>query len=251
MLLHLTKQQMIAFDAEWKPISSSSSDVALIQIASNDEVFLIDVISNQFRSDEWNELAVRVFNNVEILKLAYSPTVDLKMFQRLMPTLNLNMQTLQSYVDLQLLWQKLSKINIFKFPFVDCIDNESGKGLSNLVQLCMGKPLDKSNQFSNWEKRPLRSEQITYAALDAYCLIEIYETIQKCCEKCHIEFNVLMQSFLCESKGKLVVKKTGASNGTHNAARQTKPSMNRSNNFRPMRRDGPRQQQQQQLQGEH
>lgn len=39
------------------------------------------------------------------------------------------------------------------------------KGLSLLVQHVLGKPLDKTEQLSNWEKRPLREEQILYAGL--------------------------------------------------------------------------------------
>lgn len=44
-------------------------------------------------------------------------------------------------------------------------DESSGKtgGLAVLVEKCFGKPLDKSQQLSDWEKRPLTSEQITYA----------------------------------------------------------------------------------------
>lgn len=91
--------------------------------------------------------------------------------------------------------------------FTDSVANESGKALSNLVQLCLGKPLDKSNQFSNWENRPLRQEQINYAALDAYCLIEIYNIIRKRCQTHHIDFKELIQCFLSENKGKLVVVK--------------------------------------------
>lgn len=42
---------------------------------------------------------------------------------------------------------------------------QSEKGLSLLVQHVLGKPLDKTEQLSNWEKRPLREEQILYAGL--------------------------------------------------------------------------------------
>ena len=51
------------------------------------------------------------------------------------------------------------------FPYVT-VDNKSAskdKGLSELVRLCFGKPLNKSEQCSNWERRPLRHAQTLYA----------------------------------------------------------------------------------------
>lgn len=46
-------------------------------------------------------------------------------------------------------------------------------GLAALCQLCFGKRLDKDQQLSNWRRRPLRENQLIYAALDAYCLVGI------------------------------------------------------------------------------
>ena len=37
------------------------------------------------------------------------------------------------------------------------------RGLSDLVRQCLGKPLNKEQQMSDWEKRPLRPQQIKYA----------------------------------------------------------------------------------------
>ena len=36
-------------------------------------------------------------------------------------------------------------------------------GLSLLVKQCFGRPLDKSQQLSDWERRPLRQAQVDYA----------------------------------------------------------------------------------------
>lgn len=43
------------------------------------------------------------------------------------------------------------------------------KGLSLLVQQVLGQPLDKTEQMSNWEKRPLRISQIRYAG-ESLCI---------------------------------------------------------------------------------
>lgn len=48
---------------------------------------------------------------------AYSPSGDLKMFQKIMPAFSISVQMLQAYLDLQAFWQKLTRIPSFKFPY--------------------------------------------------------------------------------------------------------------------------------------
>ena len=50
-------------------------------------------------------------------------------------------------------------------------------GLSRSSEYYVGKPLDKSEQCSMWGQRPLSESQRTYAALDAWACVAIYDKI--------------------------------------------------------------------------
>jgi prolyl-tRNA editing enzyme YbaK/EbsC (Cys-tRNA(Pro) deacylase) len=50
-------------------------------------------------------------------------------------------------------------------------------GLGALVESVLGQPLDKRCQCSDWERRPLSEAQRRYAALDAWCLTAVVDTL--------------------------------------------------------------------------
>lgn len=200
MINDLQTSKIIAFDSEWKPNILSCSDVSLIQLAKRDRIYLVDVLTlmqHNTSNRDWSLLGRHIFNNQEILKLGFAHSTDISMLVKFQAFGIQNNPNL-SYLDLQSLWQKLiTSFRDFKFPYDEDVSSQS---LSNLVKICLGKKLDKSNQFSNWQQRPLRTEQVNYAALDAYCLFEIYDVIGDVITKMGINFDELINNILMENK---------------------------------------------------
>ncbi|KAJ8539184.1 hypothetical protein ON010_g12686 [Phytophthora cinnamomi] len=55
----------------------------------------------------------------------------------------------------------------------------ASNSLSNATSHILGRPLDKRMQMSNWDVRPLTTPQLTYAALDAYCLVQMTSKLHR------------------------------------------------------------------------
>ena len=62
---------MVGIDSEWKPFfGTKKSELALIQIASRERVYILDVCSLGLKYPElWNELGRTLFANENIIKL--------------------------------------------------------------------------------------------------------------------------------------------------------------------------------------
>uniref|UniRef100_A0A0A1XQ98 Probable exonuclease mut-7 homolog n=1 Tax=Zeugodacus cucurbitae TaxID=28588 RepID=A0A0A1XQ98_ZEUCU len=213
MLEYLQGQLLIAFDSEWKPSLCNENVISLLQIATPYRVYLLDCLSTQLSEELWQQLGQRVFNNLEILKVGFSLHQDLRMLHKSLP-LQLNLNTKTCYLDLRELWRRLKYLQIVKFPY-GC-GTGSGGSLGALTELCLGKKLDKSNQCSNWANRPLRHDQIIYAALDAHCLLQVYQVIAEILINIGLDLDEVINEITTGKTGYLFRMKRAFTEHQHN-----------------------------------
>ncbi|MDP3371880.1 MAG: hypothetical protein Q8S21_03200 [Candidatus Paracaedibacteraceae bacterium] len=143
----------LAIDTEFTRRTTYWPQLELIQIGiPNVAIFVIDCKA----INDWSQL-VSLLQNPNIIKVFHSARQDLEGLLKLFNALPL------SIFDIQIAAAFLG--------FGHSI------GLGDLVEQLLGESMDKSEQHSNWETRPLRSAQIAYAAMDVHYLIKLYPLI--------------------------------------------------------------------------
>lgn len=156
------KKNLVAIDTEFTRETTYYPILSIIQLAiktadENVELFIIDCLSDLDLSGFFEIIA-----DEKITKIFHSSTQDLQIFyhqSRLTPN---------TVVDTQIM------ANFCGFDF--------NVGYSSLVEKLFQKKLDKKNQRSDWQARPLSKSQIEYAFLDVFFLIKIYEEFLKILE---------------------------------------------------------------------
>ncbi|XP_037548574.1 exonuclease mut-7 homolog [Nematolebias whitei] len=180
----LKGSSVVGVDMEWQPTFGgiSAQKVALIQLAVHDQVFLLDLSVAEFCQHlDLIEFIRVLFFDQNILKLGYGMAGDLKCLSATWPQLSVDPLKMKGLLDFLNVHQTIQrgKVNVAQNGPKEVLVGEdcAEKGLSLLVQQVLGRPLDKTEQMSNWEKRPLRISQIRYAAADAYCLLDVYSVL--------------------------------------------------------------------------
>ncbi|POM73291.1 Putative uclease mut-7 [Phytophthora palmivora] len=213
---HLMKQTVIGFDSEWKAvhISANPDDTpakcALVQLASREKAFVIDVITLY---DHGNILAP-LFQSESVMKLGFDTKGDVKALRPFLTGDYATDKVMSVLVDLQAVTRKLPSLNSTSVPSDDdsknstnssainseasgsdtkprkwknkrskTSENDSGAkssrlGLTAIAETYLGLPLDKRARMSDWERRPLTQAQLHYAALDAHVLVQLYYKMQ-------------------------------------------------------------------------
>jgi len=185
----------IGFDSEW--ITSTRNvrlvDLALIQFAINDRVYLIDFVYFQRTSKQLlTEFMKYVFRSGAYVILGFGVSEDKRVLKRYFKDA---LWTADTHM-MDFLKSRNSKVFSDRgTDFEYCPNTEKElKGLSKLCYRVLGKSLNKTYQISNWMDRPLNERQIIYAATDAYCLLQIYHKYEEMFKKsphCETHQNLL------------------------------------------------------------
>jgi hypothetical protein len=164
--------QAYGIDCEWRPnlIKFESFPVSILSVACEtvryrQEVLIIDMLALKdcgLLDDKLHAL----FNSSSIIKIGMAFQGDLKMLRSSYPAFKAFHEPLRAYADM---------LDGYKSVF----SNQSPGGLAGICQSLLGKPLCKAKQRSNWNRRPLRSGQLHYAALDAHVQIRVWQELER------------------------------------------------------------------------
>ena len=149
----------VGIDTEFMRRSSYWPILSLIQISDGNITALVDMISTNIDFTILNDL----FENPSLTKLFHS-----------------------GEQDLEILWSNGAIVNnIFDTQIASMFSGYKAQiAYSELVELSLGKHINKNQQNSNWIARPLKKSQILYAAQDVEFLPKLHKIlIEKISEK--------------------------------------------------------------------
>jgi hypothetical protein len=164
-----TNERIFGFDVEW---ADEKAGAALLQISTTSKAILIDVIALSKSMDGVEALESTVGRLFASTSSSLEPAVvvgfacrqDLAQLQATScPRKEHWLTATTAVVDLK---------GCVKAPY-------GNLGLARCCERYLGKPLDKSEQCSQWTRRPLSPEQRMYAALDAHVCALIYMETQR------------------------------------------------------------------------
>ncbi|XP_073871997.1 exonuclease mut-7 homolog isoform X23 [Macaca fascicularis] len=177
----LQPHQVVGVDLEWTPVfvAGGRPRPSLLQVAVEGRVFLLDVLAlsqppTGQGAQAFSRLVAQLLSDPSITKLGYGMVGDLQKLGASCPALAHVEKQILGGVDLLLVHRQMRVTNM---PTSGTDRAKGLRGLSLLVQQVLGTALDKTQQLSNWDRRPLCEEQLIYAAADAYCLLEVHQAL--------------------------------------------------------------------------
>ena len=147
----INRHKIVAIDTEFVRENTYLPILCLIQINVDGKCYVVDVLA-----DIDLRPFFKIINNAKIIKIFHSSRQDMEVFCQNFP----DQIFPQSIIDTQI----MSAL--------------CGLGLTisyrNLVKKLFDKDIDKGWQRSDWQARPLHKDQIEYARMDVFYLLDIY-----------------------------------------------------------------------------
>jgi len=150
----LKSAKVLCVDTEFHREKTYYPQFALLQVGSTDAVYIIDPVQIKDLTPIWH-----VILDPNILKVFHAGRQDLEIILEHAGALPLPMFDTQVAAALLGYGQQV--------------------GFGNLVQRITKKNLAKGESFSDWLKRPLTKQQMTYAADDVIYLMPIYQALKE------------------------------------------------------------------------
>ncbi len=150
----IRKHDVLGFDTETKPAYKKGifNRIALIQVSNSNMAWLFRInrigIPEELRS---------FLEDESQLKIGAGLLDDMRKLRQMVGF------TPRGFLDLQ--------------KYVEAFNIES-KSLKKMVAIVLGYKISKSQQLSNWESDSLTSQQLRYAATDAWVCLEIYNALR-------------------------------------------------------------------------
>ena len=155
----LAEHPFITVDTEFLRETTYYPKLCVVQMASTDEAVVIDALADGIDLEPFFALMA----NEAVLKVFHA-----------------------ARQDIEIMWHRAGRIPhpIFDTQIAAMVLGY-GDSISydQLVQRITGDTLDKSHRFTDWSRRPLSIEQITYAISDVTHLRDVYEALSRDLEK--------------------------------------------------------------------
>lgn len=155
LVARLVPSPYLAVDTEFVRERTYFAQLCLIQISTDDVVAAVDPLAPGLDMTPLYQLLV----DPSRVKVFHAARQDLEIFYQLCG------QVLQPVFDTQ--------IGAMAMGLGEQI------GYANLVQVMLGLTLNKSQQLTNWERRPLTEAQVSYALDDVIHLRPIYHAMRE------------------------------------------------------------------------
>ena len=141
----------VAFDTEYDSFKRGYGfKLLLLQFTDGERVYVVDPLSGMAMEPLW-----RFLERDDQQKIVYSGSEDIALLKSMGCSIR----------------------NLFDVQIAATLSNHEARNLAGLIEVETGEVLDKSEQQSDWSRRPLRSEQLTYAANDVVHLMELKDSL--------------------------------------------------------------------------